>query len=132
MAIAVDMKTVIRHVLERDRSLPADQQTTFLLGPMNARERAAMGDKLLARHEGGFVELRQETVNLGVLRAGLRGWENFKDRAGNVLEFKTVSNGTGHQVPTEEMLDLIREADRDELVSVITKATELSEDDEKN
>jgi len=132
MAIAVDMKTVIRHVLERDRVLPADQQTTFLLGIVPARDKAQLADKILARHEGGFIELRQETVNLGMLRAGLRGWENFKDRAGNVLEFKTLSGGNGHAVPTDEMLDLIRDADRTELVSVITKATELSEDDQKN
>jgi hypothetical protein len=139
MAIAVDVNKTIRHVPTCDRSLAPEKQTTFLLGLLSSAEQAVLEATLRlflvdAVGAAKAVEVRRESFKLRVLKKALRGWENFRDAAGNQVEFKSLQAGgaNGRRMATDEMVDLIPGSIRTELVDVVTEAAQLSEDDQKN
>lgn len=107
MPIAISPNAIVRHVLEEDRPLPKEQQSTFLLGPltheqtMHAEEliQATRRVETTTNAKGEVVETVHEIPGSStafahyVVKCGLRGWENFKDSEGKAIEFTTHRDG---------------------------------------
>lgn len=129
MAIATTPNGRFRYVLEKDRTLPADQQTVWLLRTMN---------QVARRHFLNFIA--QNLVGDAYERAlqvGLLGWENLRDADGNEVEFITEGktlNALGCDVnpPTRQTLGRISTADQIELIDAMQTHNKLTADDAKN
>ena len=128
MPIALDPKATFKYVLECDKSLPEAEQTSFELRGLTVAEEAAVSDSMIMAH-GGTDELsfRAGTHQLTVLRHGLRGWEKFQDGAGAEIPF-IIGKGHPRQV-TDESLDRLLPAWRQELVGAIMDRGSITEDE---
>lgn len=127
MAIAVDPKKVFDYVLLCDREQPKEQQTIFHLKVLTARELADIEDKAARADMQGNLEFRSGTQIIRILNAGMKGWSNFKNAAGEEVAFRE-NNGA----PRQENWDVLRPEWRRELANAITEQNALTEADQKN
>lgn len=106
MAVARSMQQR-EFVLECDKELPANEQTTFLIVPLSSKAQVEISD-LLSKSEGMFTEIviekdgekrthrspipanYHERVH-ATLGKCLIGWVNYKDAEGNQLDFNALS-----------------------------------------
>ncbi len=123
MAVAIDPNTTFDYVLKEDRKLPREQQTVFKLKVLSARELARIEDNIAVFDKEGNQAVRMGTKVIEILSAGLRGWENLRDRNGGVITYSE------HR---EDRFDLLRPGWRRELADAITEQAGLSEDEVKN
>lgn len=128
MVIARSTRELIRYIPESDRSLPADQQTTFLL--------AVLPNHVML-HILEMVERRDRGLREIVLRAGIRGWENFKDPDGRDTPFALERDQNLHGIKFAELasratIEFIPTALLEELVHVIIKQNQVTSNDAKN
>lgn len=87
MVVARNTSETFPYVIEAERGAPVEEQTVFHLRCLPASVGLAL-DNL----QSGTVDLKI-SVRLGdqmvvTLRAGLAGWDNFKDAEGKAIEFK--------------------------------------------
>jgi hypothetical protein len=105
MAIAVTEKE-FEYVLEADRDLPAEQQTTWILKVLNWDENRQLEKsewKPPTRRGAQAVMVTDpKAIQRRALDLGLLGWRNFKSRDGTAVEFRR----DGGKVPGE-VLDMI-------------------------
>lgn len=132
MAIAIDVARVHRFITEADQKLPPEQQTTFLLGVVSAREQAELHDILFEATlapDGTISKgrVREQAFNYGIIVRGLRGWENFRDAKGADVAF--IPNGKG---ASDESITRIPPATRTSIANAIAALSRVVEDDEKN
>ncbi len=130
MARAVSLKP-FRHILERERALPKEEQTVWTLRRLSASEREQVNDFQFSRaKEAKEVALRfnQDEVANAYLRIGLLGWENFLDENGVKLAFAPPVSG----LCPKSNYDLIAPEDRYELADAIEKGNTLGESEIKN
>lgn len=125
--IAVDPNKAFDYVLMCDRQLPLDQQTTFHLKVLTARELAEIEDKAARADMQGNLEFRSGTQVIRILTAGLKGWSNFKDSSGAEVPFRD-NNGT----PRQENWDLLKPDWRRELANAITEQNRMTDAERKN
>lgn len=130
MAIAISPRDEIEYVLRDERKLPVEQQTIWLLKPLTAHQRYRLKDVM----EGGA---KVGSAHLAAMRAGLRGWRNFRDESGAEAPFEKeshVSDVLGRKVhaPTMDTLGLIPADAENELVEAIVASNALTVDDAKN
>lgn len=131
MVIARTTRETIRYVAEKERDLPEEQQTVFLLASLPNHMLLSLVELIQAGRVKHWVEV--------ALAAGLRGWERFSDEAGNPVAFRRddnitrtvhgveikgpVSKSTLEVLPTELLI---------ELAQAIIAANKLTNDDAKN
>lgn len=127
MAIAVDPNRTFDYVLKGDRKLPVEQQTVFKLKVLSAKELARLEDNISLMDLNGVMQVKSGSIILETLRIGLRGWDTFHDKNGNLIEFRD-NNGK----PRDDNFDLLRPEWRRELANAITEQTKLSGDEIKN
>ena len=113
------------YVFERERDLPDDQQTRWILGALDAQAEAAVAD---AGNQWG-------RAMLDTLRCGLRGVENLRDQDGSPVEMRTESVnlfGKRRQVPTLAWLSGLSMDDKSELSAAILEGNQVTEGEAKN
>jgi len=126
MPIALDPKATFSYVLEDDRKLPTEEQTTFTLRGLTVAEEAKVADSMISSIPGQEeLSFRSGTHQLTVLRHGLRGWTNFLDVTGKEVPFDTGRGNPRHV--TDDCLDRVLPRHRQELVGVILEPGAVSE-----
>lgn len=117
MPIAIDPNETTEYVLKCDRDLPVDGQTVFLIAPQTVAQTRAAETKLQPVVRGD-VTIQGSNVDFvhQVLRHGLRGWRNFKNRAGVQIAWQ-ASHRDGQ--PTDETLARLSLSYRAELAEAI-------------
>lgn len=74
-------------------------------------------------------------IGAEAVRFGLKGFENFTDGDGHLVQFKTVSRPVGrynYSVVADEIMKIIPPEIKSELGAEILKMSKLSEDEAKN
>lgn len=101
MPIAYNRENGFPYVLERDRKLPEDERTTFMLCPISWADRDAILEQL-----EGAGQSKREQIKLAatVVRKGVVGWSGFRHRDGS----KIACNSSGG-VLDDASLDLVIE-----------------------
>jgi hypothetical protein len=128
MPIALDPKATFEYVLEDDRQLEQGEQTIFTLRGLTVAEEAKVADSMISSIPGQEeLTFRSGTHQLTILRHGLRGWRNFLNGEGAEVPFETTK-GSPRQV-TDECLDRLSPAHRQELVAAIMDRGTISEDE---
>tara|TARA_R110000824_G_scaffold209433_1_gene395214 strand:+ start:115 stop:507 length:393 start_codon:yes stop_codon:yes gene_type:complete len=130
MPIALDPKATFDYVVEDDRKLPKEEQTTFTLRGLTVSEEARVADTMISSIPGQEeLAFRSGTHQLTVLRQGLRGWSNFMSPGGEEISF---DKGKAHpKVITDDCLDRLSSAHRQELVSAILDRGAVTESEGK-
>lgn len=131
MVIARSTKENIPYVLEAERDLPPEQQSTFLLASLS---NDMMMSLLQLMQEGQTKKWVEVT-----LTAGLRGWRNFLGEDGNEAPFRRDPNLTrgvhGVEIKgpvAKATLELLPTEHLFELAQAVMRANKLSPDDAKN
>lgn len=120
------------YVLKRERELPSERQTTFLLRPLRHAQREeaaeakwrrdqATGELLIVSN--GYRRARK------ILNGGLVGWERLLDRNGGLVPFPSVTDSPARALP-DEALDALGD-DVLELADEVWRISELSDADQK-
>ena len=114
MALALTLKEQ-NYILECDRELEPQLQTTFKLKPLSAKVFSELQDLLKIETHG------ERIANIGsythqVLMYGLVGWDNLKDENDNVVVFTTNK---------EDNLDKLSPLFRSELANAILEMSSL-------
>tara|TARA_R110000764_G_scaffold237762_1_gene334181 strand:- start:3786 stop:4175 length:390 start_codon:yes stop_codon:yes gene_type:complete len=117
------------YVLERERDMPTDAQTIFLLDDLRERDRVKVMDSFRINLEGegssvGGSGMRTYTA----IKCGLRGWRNAKYADGTEVPFVSES---GSKQPSDETLALLSWEDKSELAGEIIEAAFADEDDKE-
>jgi hypothetical protein len=114
--MAVAFRSSVREfIAPSDSALPADQQTVWLLRPLDVFDNAEVAD---AYSDGTGGNMRRL---LTYLRLSLVGWRNFKDESGADVPFVGL-NGRA----TDEDIRKIPTAYAHELVKAIFEAEAIS------
>jgi hypothetical protein len=131
MVIARSTRERIPYVLEAERQLPPEQQTTFYL--------AVLPNWMMLNLLQLMQEAKHDRWVLLALTAGLRGWDNFRDEDGHetpfVRETRRRRNVAGVDVPdpvAEASLNALPSSLLFELANAIVSANQLTGDDAKN
>ena len=147
MAYGIDPNEEFEYVLGSDRELPAGEQTVFLL------RRLGHSQRVLLENMTASVDRKRDhivsptgTLKELILRAGLKGWRNYKRRGKNgepdtdiPFETETGRDGKPAQInvlgeqctpPTMATLGVLNPAHVIELCNAITEG--LDDDDRKN
>lgn len=114
MAIAIDPNRVSRYIPQRERDLPKEQQTVYLIRP---RSLAAGRAIAAAAKESNNTE-----ATIVLLRYCLAGWENLLYADGKPAQAKLDQAG----LLTEESIACVPWGDRDELVAVVMSDAHFS------
>jgi len=126
MVVARSSREVFDYVPRSDRNLPSAQKTTFHLRRFPTH--LAMRARALADSDD-LVEL--------VLRAGIAGWSNFQNLAGEQIVAKHQKRVkiSGHTLDEALDKDLLEWFDQDlatELLEAIRTGNALTDEDVKN
>jgi hypothetical protein len=98
MAKALNPKKRHEYVLQKDRDLPENEQTTFLLRHLTAGEHASVTDRFTrGEKHAGLVE----AATLGVA-----GWENLPDESGRTVPYPENGFGAMDWLPQINVLEL--------------------------
>lgn len=123
-------------VLDCDKELPLEQQTTFFVVPLTAKTDAQILD-LVASNTDARVEIQRDGITQVLpMQAGyfekhhlmlaesLVGWKNFKDEGGNEIAFDKLNS--------DERCSILYREWREEICSFIDTLNYPSEADSKN
>ena len=81
------------------------------------------------------IHTRMNQTNIDAVRHGLSGFENFADKKGNAVVFKTVKatvNGREYDVAADSVLEALGIQLIQELATEIKRISEVSAEEEKN
>lgn len=122
------------YVPRQDRELPAAKQTVFRLRALSKREKHELHN---LRTRPGVFTGTEGDVRYQTLRAGLAGWSNFLDAAGNPVAFETEKDdvevyGRRCRPATIACLDRVTDELEIELVTEILTGSNLNHEDRKN
>ena len=130
MPIALDPKATFSYILEDDRNAPEGEATVFELRGLSVAEEARVADSMISSIPGQEeLAFRSGTHQLTVLRAGLRGWENFLSAEGNAIPFERTKGNPRHV--TDDCLDRLSSRHRTELVGGILERGSVTEQEGK-
>jgi len=115
MAVAFDVRKRRDYVLVRDRELPEDKRTTFILRQLDVLERVRVADM-----KG--VGLSPAAMALEMLRLSLDGWRNYPMPDGSEAPFVKGSNGYAD----DNTLRCVSDADAAELLAETLRAEEVT------
>ena len=121
-----------RYVLERERHLPEEEQSVFLLKPPTFREREFCTRRSLQGNTEGGVGMNLEPMAEARdwLNCGLMGWENYKMPDGSAAPFD-AGEKNGRRCLSEKTLDLIA-PEALELADAIAESGKLTSSEVKN
>ena len=129
--------SVFESATDPDKGTP--QATRFTLGTVDMNVMSTVLDKALVfrQSEPGdqATQVRQNEVNIDLVRHGLRGWERFLDAKGNEIEFKTVKArvaGKAYDVVSDDSLAVLGLQLIAELANEIRKQNVPDRGEEKN
>jgi hypothetical protein len=131
MVIAIDPGFEYPYIPKCDKDLPEGEQTTFSLKVLDAKVYARITNSSTLNPNTREVRVRGGTVLLDTLREGLVGWNNFKDRDGNPIDFKFNKVGKGQRA-SDESISRIPPKIRSELSDQITEMSDLNKEEAKN
>lgn len=117
------------YILLRQRDLPVDAQTVFLLTDLRERDRAKVMDsfRISVSEDGGAGEVGGSGQRTYIaVKCGLTGWRNAKYPDGEEVKFVRES---GSKQPADETLALLDWADKVELAGEIMTASFPDEED---
>jgi len=128
------------YVLHSDRDRSEEERTVFYLRRLSAVDSWRLQDDLGTIGQAGTVTPQVGKMNETALKAGLKGWSNFKDEEGNDVAFQRDAKerilGKERKVPGpytspagvkfDSLLDLLSEDDRNELSDAIRTGSVLS------
>lgn len=111
--IGLTMTGLVHYVSPLDPDKGTENETRFQLGSIDRATMARIMDKALVFTQSdtdanGSSQVRMNEVNYDLVRAGLRGWTNFKDAEGNDIAFATVreaSYGRMRDMVSHECMD---------------------------
>jgi len=136
MAIALTPTATTTFTLEADRDKPPEQQSKFFLGvPPPALNVFLSG--LVQDCGGDSAKLSAEStmrLMFEMLRACLRGWENFP-AGGDPIEFKSERHtlcGIPLQAASMESIALLDWTDAMEIATAAQAQQRITQDDRKN
>jgi hypothetical protein len=122
--IARSPKSTWKYVLERDRSLPKEEQTVWKLKHLTlAQEHAIIDQVAYDPITGRGVRQAAGTEHLRSLRHGLVGWENFQREDKTQIEFEAGPLGGAK----DELLYLLPLGAREELAQAIENELSIDE-----
>lgn len=130
MVVSRSTRENIPYVLQAERDLSAEQQTTFKLASLSHDTLLAILQLISEGQPRKWVKV--------ALAAGLRGWSNFRDADGNETEFRRSERSvTMHGVEiskpvTDKTLDAIPTELLLELAQAVVEANQATVDDAKN
>ena len=134
MPIALDPKEPFDYVLVAERDLPEEDRTVFHLRGLTIEEETNLNNGMLSSQMGGDeVNWNTGDYQLSTLKRGVLGWENFMDKRGEPVPFRTMDPGkaTSRKMAgvTNECLNTISSTDRTELANAITSRGKVTEDE---
>jgi hypothetical protein len=138
MVIAFDSTSVHDYSLKSDTD---EVKTVFKIGTLDTPLRLYISDKVAKYSYGkegdkAEVEYNVNQMNLEAVRFGLRGWENFKDKAGQDVIFSTVSTAVPKLGNREGLSDFVLKKFHPdwitELGEEILRRNSISKEAEKN
>lgn len=159
--IALTVNDAVTHVSDRDpckvtRTVPVDPldpskgtkieteikegATKFFLKPLDVFLMGHIYDNasVLSGKSGSDevgIHTRMNKTNIDAVQHGLTGFENFADKKGNAVVFRTVKdtvNGREYDVADDAVLKALGIQLIQELASEIKRISEVSADEEKN
>lgn len=114
MAIAF-RSTVREFVAPSDSHLPPEQQTVWLLGPLDVFDSAELADSYSVDPDKWAVKSVQ------MVRLALRGWKNLKDADGKEVAFVGLAGRASDEdmrkIPYSIVLELLLEVNRFEQIA---------------
>jgi len=108
------------YITEEDKQLPIEQQTTFILRVLSAKE-FAEEQSMIKLTEGTMDTSTLGSQTLLVLGYGLVGWKNLLDGQGGTIEFDK-----------DKKIDLIDASTRYELFGQIMEHSTIGKSASKN
>lgn len=120
------------YVLQEERE--SADPTVFRLGVLRVTDEAAIEDALVKVGPDKSMTAATGTQVITILRAGLRGWRNFRDATGKEVEFPTsrANMRSGRPCVTDEGLTMLAPRHRKELADAIVERNTLTGDAGKN
>jgi len=138
--IGINPDEIIEYISEHDKD--GTNPTVFQIGVVDALTIAKIEDGLTvftidpknpeSKTDTKLSTGKRETE---LVRAGLKGWKNFKDKNGNDLPFETIkqrATGKTVEVPNDTTLGRIPVVVFKELANVIYNQNKLSDEETKN
>lgn len=130
------------HELDRDPAKGTPEATRFTLGTIDSRVFGKIRDKGTAfkmdpsrLDDEVETTINQEEVNFELCQFGILHWENFEDKDGQDIAFKTVKRnmrGKSYTIVDPDVLCRLPRIDLAELAKEISKDNDVTEDDAKN
>lgn len=114
------------------------QATVFRIGTLDTNTSLRLRDTMTTMESGNTgtrIQINRGTYELDIVRYGLRGWRNFKDKNNHDIEFKTVirqNNGITYNVVADECINRLPQWLITELANAIVELNSLTKEQEKN
>lgn len=137
MICGVDINEVEDYVIKGDVNSP----TIWKIGVLDSITTAMVDDITTTFEMPELISTQPKTTlnlkmkNIEVVRYGLRGFTNFKDKTGNDIVYKVkevARGGKKYSIVADEIMAIIPANVINELADVITKKNVLSETEIKN
>ena len=140
--IGLDLDATRVHELKRDPAKGTPDATRFTLGTIDSRAYGQIRDKATAfkvdpnaPDEDIETSVNQEATNFELCQFGITHWENFQDKDGVDIPFRTVKRnmkGKSYHIVDPNVLCRVPRVDITELATEIAKDNDVTEEDAKN
>lgn len=119
--IITSVRRPFSYVLVRERELPPDQQSKFMIQPLTFDEAAQIQDALGKTDGKGFGTFKKMCLELGI-----KGWENVKDADGKDVPFNLDTK------LKKELFARMSVEDQIELSNAVWEGATINDADAKN
>ena len=129
MVIAVEPGEVFDYIVKADRDKEESEQTIFRLKVLDNKTQIKIQDSgsVMNVHTGDMRIKAGNKTDL-ILKAGLTGVDNLKNRKGEIIDFMTDKNN----IVSDDFLGMLPPKVKSELANEITEMQSLQEDELKN
>ena len=146
MAIHIDVNETREYILKQDLELSSEKQTIFHLGVLDARLARHLKDSVVsfAVNDKGpdaqaSVVLNRATLQLQIVRFGLKSWSNLLNKSGSPVPFNPEIHQKSFPIPkcgnrtglTDAAIDMLKPF-LSELAREIESDNWMDEAEEKN
>lgn len=119
---------------DRDPDKGTENATKFTLGTLDVFLKGHIFDSATEISGQGSITIHTNKTNIEAVRFGLKGWSNFRDKAGNDVPFKTLKRNVGgrsYDVVSDETLNRLSLDDIQELGQAIKTGNVVTEEEAK-
>lgn len=141
MLQALNLTKTVEYQSDRDPAKGTDDATVFIIGAISSRVASTLRDKS-TRFSGDFTqadnmqaEMRMNETAFELVRFGLRGFRNYQNADGGLLEFKTEDYQAGNavlKIVAKDVMDVIDLETIRELAAQISRISGFEDDEVKN